>query len=43
MNDFWREKIGHYVMQGDYLALIMEEGGRHYLEEFFVGYPTRGS
>ena len=26
VNDFWREKIGHYVMQGDYLALIMEEG-----------------
>ena len=22
---FWKEKIGHYVMQGDYLALIMEE------------------
>ena len=20
---FWKEKIGHYVMQGDYLALIM--------------------
>ena len=27
VNDFWKEKIGHYVMQGDYLALIMEEGG----------------
>ena len=26
MNDFWREKIGQYVMQGDYLALIIEEG-----------------
>ena len=26
VNDFWREKIGHYVMQGDYLALIIEEG-----------------
>ena len=27
VNDFWKEKIGHYVMQGDYLALIMEEQG----------------
>ena len=27
VNDFWKEKIGHYIMQGDYLALIMEEGG----------------
>ena len=26
VNDFWKEKIGHYVMQGDYLALLMEEG-----------------
>ena len=26
VNGFWREKIGRYVMQGDYLALIMEEG-----------------
>ena len=25
VNDFWKEKIGLYVMQGDYLALIMEE------------------
>ena len=25
VNDFWKEKVGHYVMQGDYLALIMEE------------------
>ena len=25
VNDYWREKISHYVMQGDYLALIMEE------------------
>ena len=27
VNNFWREKISNYVMQGDYLALIMEEGG----------------
>ena len=27
VNDFWKEKVGQYVMQGDYLALIMEEGG----------------
>ena len=27
VNDFWKEKIGRYMMQGDYLALIMEEGG----------------
>ena len=27
VDEFWKEKIGHYVMQGDYLALIMEEGG----------------
>ena len=26
VNNFWKEKIGRYVMQGDYLALIMEEG-----------------
>ena len=25
VNDFWKEKIGRYVMQGDYLALLMEE------------------
>ena len=25
VNDFWKEKVGHYLMQGDYLALIMEE------------------
>ena len=25
VNDFWKEKIGRYIMQGDYLALIMEE------------------
>ena len=27
VNDFWKEKIGQYVMQGDYLALAMEENG----------------
>ena len=26
INDFWKEKVSHYVMQGDYLALLMEEG-----------------
>ena len=26
VNDFWKEEIGRYIMQGDYLALIMEEG-----------------
>ena len=26
VNDFWKEKVGHYIMQGDYLALLMEEG-----------------
>ena len=26
VNDFWKEKVGRYVMQGDYLALLMEEG-----------------
>ena len=25
VNDFWSEKVGQYVMQGDYLALVMEE------------------
>ena len=25
VDDYWKEKIGLYVMQGDYLALIMEE------------------
>ena len=24
-NDFWKEKIGRYVMQGDFLALVKEE------------------
>ena len=27
VSDFWKEKIGQYVMQGDYLALAMEEDG----------------
>ena len=26
VSNFWREKIGHYVMQGDFLALIQNEG-----------------
>ena len=26
VDNFWKEKIGGYIMQGDYLALIMEEG-----------------
>ena len=26
VNNFWKEKIGRYIMQGDYLALVMEEG-----------------
>ena len=26
VNDFWKEKVGRYIMQGDYLALLMEEG-----------------
>ena len=26
VDDFWRGKIGGYIMQGDYMALIMEEG-----------------
>ena len=25
VDDFWREKVGGYIMQGDYLALHMEE------------------
>ena len=25
VSDFWRERVGQYVMQGDYLALHMEE------------------
>ena len=25
VSDFWKERIGRYVMQGDYLALIVEE------------------
>ena len=27
VSNFWKEKIGSYVMQGDYIALIAEEGG----------------
>ena len=26
VDNFWKEKVGLYIMQGDYLALIMEEG-----------------
>ena len=26
VNDFWKGRIGRYVMQGDYLALLIEEG-----------------
>ena len=26
VNDFWKETVGSYIMQGDYLALLMEEG-----------------
>ena len=26
VSDFWKEKIGLYIMQGDYIALLMEEG-----------------
>ena len=26
VNDFWKEKAGRYIMQGDYIALIMEGG-----------------
>ena len=25
VDNFWKEKVGHYIMQGDYLALLMEE------------------
>ena len=25
VSNFWK-KVGHYIMQGDYIALIMEEG-----------------
>ena len=26
VDNFWKEEVGRYIMQGDYLALIMEEG-----------------
>ena len=26
VNIFWKEKIGRYIMQGDYIELLMEEG-----------------
>ena len=26
VNDFWKERTGRYIMQGDYIALLMEEG-----------------
>ena len=26
VNSFWKEKVGQYVMQGDYIALLLEEG-----------------
>ena len=26
VDNFWKEKVGLFIMQGDYLALIMEEG-----------------
>ena len=26
VDDFWKERIGRYVMQGAYIALIVDEG-----------------
>ena len=39
VNDFWEEKVGRYVMQGDYLALIMEEKGSVSWESFMWDVP----
>ena len=25
VNDFWKEKVGYYMMQGDYIELLMED------------------
>ena len=27
VNEFWKEKVGSYIMQGDFLSLLMEEKG----------------
>ena len=42
IDEYWREKVSAYVMQGDYVALHMEEQ-RCNVEELFVGYPSEGS
>ena len=39
VSDFWKEKVGRYVMQGDYISLIMEEKGC-FLEKFCMGYSS---
>ena len=39
VNDFWQEKVGRYVMQGDYLALIMEEKGSVSWKSFMWDIP----
>ena len=39
LDDFWREKVGSYVMQGDYLALHMEEQSCLTWRSFLWGIP----
>ena len=42
VNDFWKEKIGLYVMQVDYLALIMEEGSCITWRSYLWAGPSTG-
>ena len=39
VDDFWREKVGAYIMQGDYLALHMEEQSCLTWRSFLWGIP----
>ena len=42
VSDFWKEKIGHYVMQGDYMALLMEEGNCITWKSYLWDIPQEG-
>ena len=43
IDDFWKEKVGGYVMQGDYLAIHMEEQSCLTWKSFFMGYSSGSS
>ena len=39
VDNFWKEKVGLYIMQGDYMALIMEEGNSITWKSFMWDIP----